>query len=111
MYQDRISLTSNDILEKEFKYDAKGYRPQEVDKYLDVIIKDYEEFEKIVKENEQEKKALFEDNIKLKQEVRRLRTQLEVLKDTASVSPSGTNADILRRISNLENIIFGKKDE
>ena len=39
MYNDRITLTMQDILEKEFKIDARGYRPQEVDKFLDVIIK------------------------------------------------------------------------
>ena len=27
---DRITLTMQDILEKEFKIDARGYRPQEV---------------------------------------------------------------------------------
>ena len=81
MYQERIFLSSKDILEKEFKVDAKGYRPQEVDKYLDVIIRDYEEYNKILKDFEQERKELIEDNIKLKQEVRRLRTQLEALKE------------------------------
>ena len=40
MYQDRILLTGKDILEKEFKVDTRGYRPQEVDKFLDQIIKD-----------------------------------------------------------------------
>ena len=40
MYNDRITLTMQDILEKEFKIDARGYRLQEVDKFLDVIIKD-----------------------------------------------------------------------
>ena len=34
MYQDRILLTGKDILEKEFKVDTRGYRPQEVDKFL-----------------------------------------------------------------------------
>ena len=29
MYRDRIVLTSRDILEKEFKIDTRGYRPQE----------------------------------------------------------------------------------
>ena len=52
MYQDRILLTSKDILEKEFKIDTRGYRPQEVDKYLDTIIRDYEEWQKIIKEKE-----------------------------------------------------------
>lgn len=110
MYQDRIFLSSKDILDKEFKYDAKGYRPQEVDKYLDVIIRDYEEYDKILKEAEKEKKELLEDNIKLKQEVRKLRMQLEVLKENATVGAGvSNNADILRRISNLEKIIYGKE--
>ena len=34
MYQERILLTGKDILEKEFKIDTRGYRPQEVDKFL-----------------------------------------------------------------------------
>ena len=38
MYNDKIFLTPNEILEKEFKVDARGYRPQEVDKYLDMVI-------------------------------------------------------------------------
>ena len=110
MYQDRIFLSSKDILDKEFKVDAKGYRPQEVDKYLDVIIRDYEEYDKILKEVDREKKELLEDNIKLKQEVRKLRMQLEVVKENASVGNGVTNnADILRRISNLEKIIYGKE--
>ena len=43
MYNDRITLTPQDILDKEFKIDARGFRPQEVDKFLDVIINDYNE--------------------------------------------------------------------
>ena len=37
MYNNRIYLTPQEILDKEFKIDARGYRPQEVDKYLDLI--------------------------------------------------------------------------
>ena len=107
MYQDRITLTSNDILEKEFKIDTRGYRPQEVDKYLDVIISDYEEMNSIIKELEKEKRELMEDNIALKQEVRNLKTKLEVLAETEG--SSSTNADVLRRISKLEKIIYGKE--
>ena len=46
---DRITLTMQDILEKEFKIDARGYRPQEVDKFLDIIIKDYNEYNNIIR--------------------------------------------------------------
>ena len=38
MYNDRITLTMQDILEKEFKIDARGYRLQEVDKFLSVLF-------------------------------------------------------------------------
>jgi len=54
MYNDRITLTMQDILEKEFKIDARGYRLQEVDKFLDVIIKDYNEYNHIIKSLEKE---------------------------------------------------------
>lgn len=108
MYQDRILLTGKDILEKEFKIDTRGYRPQEVDKFLDAIIRDYEEFSNIIRENENDKKDLIEENIKLKQEIRNLRTKIEVLKENTSDNSTST-ADVLRRISRLEKIIYGKE--
>ena len=107
MYQDRIVLTSRDILEKEFKIDTRGYRPQEVDRFLDMIIKDYEEMNSIMRELEREKKQLVEDNISLKQEIRNLKTKIDVLAE--SEGGTTTNADVLRRISKLEKIIYGKE--
>lgn len=110
MYQERILLTVQDILDKEFKIDTRGYRPQEVDKFLDVIIRDYEEMSSVIKELETEKKALVEDNIRLKQEIRNMSTKLDVLKDSDLTESSGTNnADVLRRLSNLEKIIYGRE--
>lgn len=106
MYQDRIYLSSKDIYEKEFKVDTKGYRPQEVDKYLDAVIRDYEEYDKIIQEIETEKKSIIEDNMKLKQEIRRLRMQIEAMKE--GTTSDVNNADLLRRLSNLEKIIYGK---
>ena len=109
MYQERILSSSNDILDKEFKVDTRGYRPQEVDKYLDVIIRDYDEFAKIIADLEKEKKEIIEDNIRLKQEVRRLRTQMDALKESVVMDSGSSNADLLRRISNLEKVIYGKE--
>ena len=79
MYQDRIMLTVKDIFEKEFKLDTRGYRPQEVDKFLDVIMRDYEEFILINKELAREIKELTNDNLKLKQEIRSLKMKLDVI--------------------------------
>ncbi len=109
MYQDRIMLTVKDIFEKEFKLDTRGYRPQEVDKFLDVVMRDYEEFIAINKELANEVRDLTNDNMKLKQEIRSLKMKLDILKENAD-SDSGTNSvDVLRRLSNLEKIIYGKE--
>ena len=108
MYRDRVVLTSRDILEKEFKIDTRGYRPQEVDRFLDVIIKDYEEMHSIIHDLEKENKHLTEDNISLKQEVRKLKNKIEMLADNDG-GLNVSNADMLRRISKLEKIIYGKE--
>ena len=51
-----IKLSPQEILDKEFNYDAKGYSPREVDTFLDDIISDYKEFAKFLKEAEKEKR-------------------------------------------------------
>lgn len=106
MYYNKIILTRKDILEKDFKIDTRGYRPQEVDKYLDIIMQDYEAFENKIKDVTSENKELLEDNLRLKQEIRTLKLKLETLKE--NTNPEVNNADLLRRLSNLEKVIYGK---
>ena len=65
MLFEEISLTPQDILDKDFKIDTRGFRPQEVDKFLDIIIGDYTKFISIVKRLEKEKKELIEENLRL----------------------------------------------
>ena len=108
MYNDRITLTMQDILEKEFKIDARGYRPQEVDKFLDVIIKDYNEYNNIIKSLEKEKRELAQENTVLKNEVRNLKSSIEAARIGEKEI---TNVDLLRRISQLEKIILGKEQQ
>lgn len=107
MLQERLLLTPKDILEKEFKIDTRGYRPQEVDKFLDAVISDYEEMISVVRDLEKEKKALIDENIRLKQEVRNARTKLDVLRESGNNDVS--NADLLRRLSSLEKIVYGSE--
>ena len=108
MYNDRITLTMQDILEKEFKIDARGYRLQEVDKFLDVIIKDYNENNNIIKSLEKEKRELAQENTVLKNEVRNLKSSIEAARIGEKEI---TNVDLLRRISQLEKIILGKEQQ
>lgn len=106
MYQDKITLTMQNILEKEFKVDARGYRMQEVDQFLDIIIRDYNEYNNVIKRLDNDRQILTSENAQLKQEIRDLRSTIDTLK---SGEKEITNVDLLRRISQLEKIILGKE--
>lgn len=97
MLSDKVKLTAKDILEKEFKTGVRGYKQEDVDKFLDLIIKDYETFHQEIED--------------LQQENLRLRKQLEESSRRQPISqPAGTtNFDILKRLSNLEKHVFGNK--
>jgi len=107
MYQDRANFTAKDIIEKEFKVDTRGYRPQEVDRFLDLVALDYNFFNSDINRLEMEKQELIDENIMLKQENRRLKQKLELLRENSNGEI--TNADLLRRISNLEKVVFGQE--
>ncbi len=107
MDQNKIALTMQNILEKEFKIDARGYRMQEVDQFLDIIIRDYNEYNNIVKKLSEEVKTLSEENNSLKQEIRSLKSSIETAKGGEK---EVTNVDLLKRISKLEKIILGKEE-
>ena len=110
MYNDKLFLTPQEILNKEFKIDAEGYRPKEVDQFLDMVIRDYTEFTNIIKKLQIENRELASDNNKLKTENRRL----QAIIDTANSGPAGkagfNNVDLLKRISNLEKAVYGKEE-
>lgn len=96
MLADKVKLTAKDILEKEFKTGVRGYRQEEVDKFLDLIIKDYETFHQVIDE--------------LQQENLRLRKQGGETPRRQPIQAAGTtNFDILKRLSNLEKHVFGSK--
>ncbi|MBP3040034.1 cell division regulator GpsB [Bacillaceae bacterium Marseille-Q3522] len=96
MLSDKVNLTAKDILEKEFKTAMRGYKQEDVDQFLDIIIKDYETFHHEIEE-------LQLENMKLKK-------QLEDGPKRPIAQPAGTtNFDILKRLSNLEKHVFGNK--
>ena len=110
MYQNKISLKPQDILEKEFKIDTRGYRLKEVDQFLDTIIGDYEQFLNIINSLEKEKAELMAEIISLKQELRNSRLSVEVARNNVD-SPEVTNIDIIKRLSQLEKMVYGLKSD
>ena len=119
-----IQFTPKDILEKAFTQKMRGYDPNEVDTFLDGIIKDYQEFEDNIS-------RLSNENSQLKMEIKRLKSQgVQPSSDEPSIRPSGyfnddntessnhesfsgnsSNNDVenelLKRVSNLEQRVFG----
>lgn len=109
MYQNKIELSPQDILEKEFKIDTRGYRLKEVDQFLDVIIGDYEKFYTIINDLEKEKADLLGEIMNLKQELRNLKANAEIINKNGEM-PEVTNVDLLRRLSKLEKMVYGKDE-
>lgn len=108
MYNDNINFTPQDILDKDFNVDTRGYRPQEVDKFLDLVIKDYTEFNSIIKKLLKDNRILEDEIAKLKQEIRRLKDTEEIVESSTSRI---TNLDILKRLSSLEKTVYGKNTD
>lgn len=111
MYKDEFNLTSDMILEKDFKIDTRGYRLKEVDQFLDLVIADYEHFYAIIRNLEKEKEDNLEQIINLKQEIRNLKTNVEIVKAVDNVPVNGSNLDVLKRLSRLEKVVYGKQEE
>ncbi len=105
MYEDKRILTAREILEKDFKVDARGYRPQEVDQFLDMVIKDYVTSENNEKKLINEIRALENDNAKLQAEIRKLKASLDIAGSNKGI----TNVDLLKRISDLEKVVYGEE--
>jgi len=91
-------LTTKDILEQDFKTALRGYSPDEVDQFLDTIIKDYELFQREIQKLRQENQRLNQELTQQKSEQRR-----------PMAGQGQTNYDMLKRISNLEKQVFGSR--
>lgn len=103
----KVQYTPKEILDKTFKTKVRGYDQDEVDEFLDGIIRDYESYTS-------ELERLRGDNARLLTRVDELTKQLSVSKSVAAATPqqpntNATNYDILKRLSNLERHVFGSK--
>jgi len=105
MKSDEILLTQDMIYNWDFKMDARGYRPQEVDKVLDMVMSDYQTFQRKISEKNEQIENLTKEIFDLKQKLRNAKANMDIVKNS---SREVTNVDLLRRISQLEKIIYGK---
>ena len=110
MNNNLINLTPEDILKKEFRIDTRGYRLKEVDQFLDEIIADYQTYNKIINDLQKEKDDQVEIILNLKQEIRDLKTTVEISRSQNRDDISGSNLDILKRLSALEKAVYGRDE-
>lgn len=98
----KLSLSSRDILEKEFKKNVKGYDPLEVDEFLDKVLQDYRIIDDVV--------------INLNNKVEQLQKQLGALQRDYDDLEVSSNSQIQRKstfavndYSRLDNLELLKK--
>ncbi|MBE6134786.1 MAG: DivIVA domain-containing protein [Erysipelotrichaceae bacterium] len=108
MDEDKINLTSADILQKIFTPNVKGYDPDEVDDYLDVIINDYRSYEKFAQETKRYIESLETQLREAKERYNALEIEYTKANNRLSGIKQGSgnvtpeNINLLNRISALE---------
>ena len=103
-----ILLNPDMLYNWDFKVDARGYRPQEVDKVLDMVISDYNAYNSMIREKDRQIDALNNQILELKQKLRNAKATMDIVKNSER---QVTNVDLLRRISELEKIIYGRNND
>ncbi|MCR5078379.1 MAG: DivIVA domain-containing protein [Bacilli bacterium] len=106
-----ISLNAKSILEKTFVPHGNGYDPEEVDDFLDQIIRDYMAFESYYRESREYtinlENALRQERDKIKSlEVAKASYEAKFrgVKDSDNVSSE--NIQLISRIRKLENALY-----
>lgn len=103
---EKLNLTPEEILDKSFNVDFKGYSASEVDAFLDQVLEDYQ----IMEDNVQELLDLIAN---LQKEIKSLsakNVELEGKQKAFDLSntTSYSSVDLLKRISRLEEEILKK---
>ena len=99
-----LKLSAKDIFEKEFEKSVRGFKPIEVDSFLDDVISDYQK----MADMNSNLKRLEEENARLKKEVEELRIRVATNSRSVDNQAQTHQIDILKRLSNLEKKVFGQ---
>ena len=93
MHLNKINLTPIDIWTQNFNKVQRGYHCYQVDEFLDLIIKDYQSFEKQIED-------LMKENSILRR---------QIAEKTKKENDKPNTIDILQRLSKLERRVFFEK--
>ena len=107
-----IIFTAKDIFDQDFKREVRGYNKDEVNEFLDDVIKDYETYAALVKELREENARLREELAQKAQETPQTPQTSPIASTATQEYPqvtTATNFDILKRLNRLEKEVFGKQ--
>ena len=104
----RYKLSVEDVYEKQFNIDFKGYCAKEVDEFLDLVIADYQEYDRNIENLGQTIQEYEKSNNELKKRIQEL--QMLLSSESEKVNKTSDNVDILKRLTRLENAVFAKSE-
>lgn len=93
-----MNLTAQEIYEKEFHVDLKGYAPAEVDEFLDMVIEDYQKYDEKVEE-------LGAAVTRYEEKIKELQQQLFALQSENENLNEKVNSDFVNGSSNTVDIL------
>lgn len=109
----KLSLSSEQLLEKVFPEAVHGYNALAVDEFIDMIIKDYKEIEKnhLLTKNEfallnERIENLRKENEDLIVENKSLKKKFDGIK--SSDTPNKDNITLLKKINKLETFLWNQ---
>ncbi|MFA6755942.1 MAG: DivIVA domain-containing protein [Bacilli bacterium] len=105
----KLKLTSNDILNKEFDKNVKGYDALEVDKFLDQVLEDYRVIDDVVGNLNLQIRNLKSENDELTKKMDLIESQKEKEKHQSFRTTSYShldNLELLKKISAYESKLY-----
>ncbi len=119
----KVELSIDTIYKEKFEKDVKGYNPEQVDAFLDRIIRDYDAFESIISSKDAQieelrqayskecgKTASYQSDYERMRELERensvMRKKLESIKP--GDVPNAENMRYIQRVNQLEGFLYSE---
>lgn len=103
----KVNLDLQTILDKQFDIDFKGYSPDEVDSFLDLVMEDYQTYQDITAELNQKIAELERTNASLRAKLIEEEGRTRAMENNPTPAAQGAAiVDILKRLSRLEEQVF-----